>query len=149
FIDWIIPLILRQVDIFQELVKDNEAWAKTKAGVMNIIRLVFVTKDLKGAIKATFDLILRVFNVPAELLVQIAQKAQAAWDTVTAAPIKFIKNTVHTVGRAFKIYWDHLKENLLSGLEGWLFQELSQKGITKPNSWTNPWDLMQFALDVM
>ena len=42
FVDWIIPLILRQIDIFKELVKDNEAWQKTKADVMNILRLVFV-----------------------------------------------------------------------------------------------------------
>ena len=149
FVDWIIPLILRQIDIFKELVKDNEAWAKTKADVMNIVRLVFVNKDLKGAIKATFHLILRVFNVPYELLVQVVQKAQAAWDTVTAAPIKFIKNTVRTLGRGLKIYWDHLKENLLFGIEGWLFGELAEKGIARPKSWTDPWDLMQFSLDVM
>ena len=49
FVDWIIPLILRQIDIFKELVKDNEAWQKTKAEVMNIVRMVFVTKDLLGA----------------------------------------------------------------------------------------------------
>lgn len=149
FVDWIIPLILRQIEIFKELVKDNEAWAKTKAAVMNIVRLVFVTKDLKGAIKATFDLILRVFNVPYELLVQVVQKAQAAWDKVTAAPIRFIKNMVRALGLGLQLYWDRLKDNLLFGLEGWLFGELAEKGIAKPNSWTNPWDLMQFALDVM
>ena len=149
FVDWIIPLILRQIDIFKELVKDTEAWQKTKADVMNILRLVFVKKDLKGAIKATFDLILRVFNVPIELLMQVVKKAAVAWDTVTAAPIKFLKNCVRTVGRGLKIYWDHLKDNLLYGIEGWLFGELAEKGIQKPNSWTNPWDLFQFALDVM
>ena len=72
-----------------------------------------------------------------------------AWDTVTKAPIKFLKNCVRTVGRGLKIYWDHLKDNLLYGIEGWLFGELAEKGITKPNSWTDPWDLFQFALSVM
>ena len=123
--------------------------AETKADVMNILRLVFVKKDLKGAIKATFDLILRVFNVPVELLMQVVKKAAVAWDTVTTAPIKFLKNCVRTVGRGLKIYWDHLKDNLLYGIEGWLFGELAEKGITKPNSWTDPWDLFQFALSVM
>lgn len=149
FVDWIIPLILRQIDIFKELVGTPEAWQKTKADVMNIVRLVFVNKDLKGAIKATFHLILRVFNVPVELLVTVIQKAQAAWDTVTAAPIKFLKNCVKTIGLAFKMYWDHLKDNLMGGIEGWLFGEVASKGITKPKSWTDPWDLLQFALDVM
>jgi hypothetical protein len=149
FVDWIIPLILRQIDIFKELVGTPEAWQKTKADVMNIIRLVFVNKDLKGAIKATFHLILRVFNVPVELLVTVIQKAQAAWDTVTAAPIKFLKNCVKTIGLAFKMYWDHLWDNLMGGIEGWLFGEVAAKGITKPKSWTDPWDLLQFALDVM
>ena len=149
FVDWIIPLILRQIDIFKELVKDNEAWQKTKADVMNIIRLVFVNKDLKGAIKAVFHLILRVFNVPVELLVTVVQKAQAAWDTVTSAPIKFVKNCVKTIGLAFKMYWDHLKDNLMGGIEGWLFGEVASKGIKAPKSWTDPWDLLQLALDVM
>jgi len=149
FVDWIIPLILRQIDIFKELVKDDEAWGKTKTDVMRIVRLVFVTKDLRGAIRATFDLLLRVFNVPMELLVQIKAKALAAWDTVSAAPIRFIKNAVRTVGRGLKLYSDRLRENLLGGLEGWLFGALADKGIERPDSWTNPWDIVKLALSVL
>ena len=149
FIDWIGPLILGQIEIFKELVKNDEAWQKTKADVKNIIHLVFVTKDLKGAIKATFNLILRVFNVPIELLLKVIQKAQVAWDTVTSAPIKFLKNCVRTVGMAFKMYGAKLFDNLLGGIEGWLFGEVAQQGIKRPKSWTDPWDLMQLALDVM
>ncbi|GJH13035.1 hypothetical protein CBA19CS11_29375 [Caballeronia novacaledonica] len=149
FVDWIVPLILGQIEIFRELVKTPEAWTKTKADVMNIVRMVFITKDLKGAIRATFDLLLRMFNVPLELLVQIKQKAVSAWDTISKAPIAFIKNAVRALGRGLKMYWDHLKDNLLNGLEGWLFNELADKGIAKPKSWTDPWDLVRFALDVM
>lgn len=149
FVDWIIPLILRQIDIFKELGKDDEAWAKTKAGVMRLVRNVFVTKNLEGAIRAAFDLLLQVFNVPMELLTQIKAKAIAAWDTVSKKPIAFIKNAVKTLGRGFKLYSDKLKDNLLGGLEGWLLGELGDKGIAKPNSWTKPMDLVKFALDVM
>ncbi|MDM0001803.1 DUF4157 domain-containing protein [Variovorax sp. J22P240] len=149
FVDWIVPLILRQIDLFKELGKDDEAWAKTKADVMNIVRKVFVTKDLKGAIRATFDLLLRVFNVPPDLLQQIKQKAISSWDTISKAPIQFIKNAVRAVGGGLKLYWGNLKANLLDGLEGWLFGELAEKGIAKPKSWTDPWDLVQFALDVL
>ncbi len=149
FVDWIIPLILRQIDIFKELGKDDEAWAKTKAGVMRLVRNVFVTKNLEGAIRAAFDLLLQVFNVPMELLVQIKAKAIAAWDTVSKKPIAFIKNAVKTLGKGLKLYADKLKDNLLGGLEGWLFGELADKGIAKPKSWTDPWDLVKFALDVL
>jgi hypothetical protein len=149
FVDWIIPLILRQIDLFKELGKDDEAWAKTKAGVMRLVRNVFVTKSLEGAIRAAFDLLLQVFNVPMELLVQIKQKAVAAWDTVSKKPIAFIKNAVKALGRGLKLYSDKLKDNLLGGLEGWLFGELAETGIAKPKSWTDPWDLVKFALDVM
>lgn len=149
FVDWIIPLILRQIEIFKELVKNDEAWAKTKADVMRIVRLVFVTKNLQGAIRATFDLLLRVFNVPLELLEQIKNKAVAAWDTVSKKPIAFIKNAVKTLGLGFQLYYDKLKDNLLAGLEGWLFGELADKGIAKPASWTDPMELVKFALNVM
>lgn len=149
FVDWIVPLILRQIDLLKELGKDDEAWAKTKTDVMNIVRKVFVTKDLKGAIRAVFDLLLRVFNIPPGLLTQIKQKAISAWDTISKAPIAFIKNAVRTLGRGFTLYNEHLKDNLVNGLEDWLFGELAEKGIAKPASWTNPWDLIQFALDVM
>lgn len=149
FVDWIIPLILRQIEIFKELVKNDEAWARTKADVMRIVRLVFVTKNLQGAIRATFDLLLRVFNVPLELLEQIKNKAVAAWDTVSKKPIAFIKNAVKTVGLGFQLYYDKLKDNLLAGLEGWLFGELADKGIAKPASWTDPMELVKFALNVM
>ena len=149
FVDWIIPLILRQIDLFKELGKDDEAWAKTKAGVMRLVRNVFVTKNLQGAIRAAFDLLLQVFNVPIELLEQIKQKAVAAWDTVSKKPIAFIKNAVKALGRGLKRYADKLKDNLLGGLEGWLFGELADTGIAKPKSWTDPWDLVKFALDVL
>lgn len=149
FVDWIIPLILRQIDIFRELVSTPEAWVKTKADVMNIVRQIFVKKDLRAAMRATFDLILRIFNVPMELLTKVVQKLQVAWDVVIAAPIKFIKNSVRTLGRGLQLYAENLKDNLLNGIEGWLFSELGDRGVQPPKSWTSPWDLAEFALSVM
>jgi len=149
FVDWIVPLILRQIEIFKELAKNDEAWAKTKATVMRIVRAVFVTRDLMGAIRATFDLVLQVFNLPMELLVQVKNKALAAWDVVSKKPIAFIKNAVKALGMGMQLYGAKLKDNLLAGLEGWLFGELADKGIAKPKSWTDPWDLVKLALDVL
>lgn len=147
-VDFVGPLILRQIAIFEELAKDNEAWQKTKADVMNIIRLIFTNRDIKGAIKAAFHLVLRVFNVPLELLVVLARKAAAAWDAVVSKPIAFIKNAVLAVGHGFKLLWKNLWEHLRFGVEGWIFGELAEKGITAPKSWTSPMDLLGFVLDV-
>jgi phage-related protein len=149
FVDFIIPIILRQIAIFRELVKDNEAWQKTKAEVMEIVRLVFHDHDLIGALKKVFHLILRVFNVPVELAIEVAKKAAAAWDAVLEQPMAFIKNTVRAIGHGFKLFWNNLLSHLEYGIEGWLFGELADKGIHAPASWTNPMDVLGFVLDVL
>lgn len=148
-VDFLIPIILRQIEIFQELVRDNEAWQKAKASVGKIIRLVFKDGDLMGAVKATFDLILRIFNVPAELLVTLARKAASAWDVVSKKPLQFIKNTVRSLGHGFKRLWANFGTHLRFGLEGWLFGELKEKNIAPPKSWTAPADIFYFVLDVL
>ncbi|BAY90664.1 MULTISPECIES: eCIS core domain-containing protein [unclassified Tolypothrix] len=148
-IDFIGPIILRQIEIFQELAKDQEAWQKTKADVLRIINLVFVNHDLMGAVKATFHLILRVFNVPPELVVSIAQKAINAWDTVSKKPIEFIKNAVRAIGHGFRRLWQKIREHITFGLQGWLFGELAEKNISPPVSWSDPKAIFYFVLDVL
>jgi hypothetical protein len=148
-VDFIGPIILRQIEIFQELAKDKEAWLKTKADVMKIINLVFTDHDLMGAVKATFHLILRVFNIPPELLITIAQKALSAWDHVSKKPLEFIKNTVRALGKGFQLLWKNIGEHLKFGLQGWLFGELAEKHISPPTSWTDPKAVFGFVLDVL
>jgi hypothetical protein len=148
-VDFLGPIILRQIELFEELARDNEAWQKTKADVMNIIRLVFKNHDLVGAVKATFHLILRVFNVPPELLVKIVQKAMAAWDVVSKKPLDFIKSTVRAVGHGFKLLKDNILAHLQFGVEGWLFGELAEKNIARPASWSDPKAVFGFVLDVL
>jgi DNA uptake protein ComE-like DNA-binding protein len=148
-VDFIGPIILRQIEIFQELAKDKEAWLKTKADVMKIINLVFTNHDLMGAVKATFHLILRVFNIPPELLITIAQKALSAWDHVSKKPLEFIKNTVRALGKGFQLLWKNIGEHLKFGLQGWLFGELAEKNISPPTSWTDPKAIFGFVLDVL
>jgi len=148
-IDFLGPIILRQIEIFQELVRDDDAWQKTKASVGRIIKLVFKDGDLMGAVRATFNLILRVFNVPAELLVTIARKALAAWDVVSKKPLQFIKNTVRALGHGFRLLGANFGTHLRFGLEGWLFGELKEKNISPPKSWTSPGDVFYFVLEVL
>ncbi|MEW9898704.1 DUF4157 domain-containing protein [Chitinivorax sp. PXF-14] len=148
-VDFIIPIILRQIELFRDLAADKDAWARTKAEVNRLVRLVFKDRDLKGAVRAAFEFVLRIFNIPIEFLVKIKNKALAAWDTVSKKPLEFIKNTVRSIGNGFKRLWDNILDHLEFGVQGWLLGEISDKGITLPASWTNPKDVFGFVLDVL
>ncbi|WP_338699895.1 DUF4157 domain-containing protein [Bradyrhizobium sp. 26S5] len=148
-VDFLGPIILRQIELFQELAKDSEAWQKTKAEVGRIVRLVFHDHDLMGAIRATFHLILRVFNLPPDLVVTVVQKAETAWDIIVKKPLDFIKNTVRAVGLGFKGIWDDKIENLKLGLQGWLLGQIEEKNIVVPTNWSEPRQLFEFVLSVL
>jgi hypothetical protein len=148
-VDFLMPIILRQVELFEELVRDNAAWQKTKAQVLAIVRKVFVNGDLMGAVKDTFALLLRTFNIPPEMLQKVAAKAAAAWDVVVRKPIEFIKNTVRSLGHGFKLLWQNIGTHLEHGIEGWLFGELQGKDIHPPSSWTEPKEILGFVVDVL
>lgn len=148
-VDFIIPVILRQIELFRDLAADNAAWQRTKAEVMRLVRLVFKDRDLKGAVRAAFEFVLRIFNIPIEFLVKIKNKALAAWDTVSKKPLEFIKNTVRSIGNGFKRLWNNLTGHLEFGVQGWLLGEVADKEITLPESWSNPKDVFGFVLDVL
>jgi hypothetical protein len=149
FIDFIMPIILRQIEIFRELGKDAEAWQKTRADITNILRLVFVNRDLMGAVKATFQLLLRMFNVPVDLAARVWAKAVAAWDVVSAKPIEFIKNAARSIGRGFTLLWKNIRTHLSFGLEGWLLGEVAEKEIKLPKKWSDAGQVFDFVLSVL
>ena len=148
-VDFIGPIILQQIELFSELGKDNVAWQRTKADIANLIKLVFKDHDLVGAVKAAFHLVLRVFNLPPDLLVTVANKALAAWDIVSKKPLDFIKNTVRSIAHGFKLLWQNIGTHLEYGLQRWLLGELADKKINPPKSWTEPKDLFFFVLEVL
>lgn len=148
-VDFIVPIILRQIEIFRELARDNDAWQRTRKDIHELVRLVFKDHDLMGAVKATFRLVLRVFNVPVALAATVLRKAMAAWDQVMARPIAFIKNSVRAIGSGFRRLWLNLREHLAYGVEGWLFGELADKGIRAPARWSDPMQVFGFVLDVL
>ena len=148
-VDFIGPIILEQIELFSELAKDPDAWQKTKADIGKLIKLVFKDHDLIGAVKEAFMLVLRVFNLPLDLLQTVAAKAMAAWDTVSKKPLDFIKNTVRSLGHGFKLLWSQIGYHLEYGLKGWLLGPLAEKNITPPANWTDPKDVFFFVLDVL
>lgn len=149
FVDFLIPIILRQIELFEALARDGEAWARTKTEIRALIKLVFKNRDLMGAVKASFRLVLRVFDVPPELLGELIGKAFSVWDRVMRAPIDFVRNAVRATGAGFKRFGKNILSHLGFGIEGWLFGELAEKGITAPSSWKDPMAVFGFALDVM
>ena len=149
FVDFLIPLILKQIELFRELVADQPAWQRTKAEVMRLVRLVFKDRDLKGAVRAAFEFVLRVFNIPIEFLVRIKNKALAAWDTVSKKPLAFIKNAVRSMGNGFARFKNNIRKHLLFGVEGWLLGEVADKGISMPESWSDPKAVFGFVMDVL
>lgn len=148
-VDFVIPIILRQIELFADLARDSETWQKTKAQIMAIVRRVFVDHDLPGAVKASFNFVLRVLNIPEDMLGKVAAKAMAAWDIVSKAPLDFIKNTVRSLGHGFKLLWTNIGTHLEHGIEGWLFGELTDKNIRPPQSWSDPKAIFGFVLDVL
>jgi hypothetical protein len=148
-VDFIGPIILQQIELFRELGKDNEAWQKTKADIGKLIKLVFKDHDLIGAVKAAFMLVLRVFNIPPDLLTKIIAKAMAAWDIISKKPLDFIKNTVRALAYGFKLLWGRIGFHLEYGLKGWLLGVLGEAKLTPPASWTDPKELFFFALQVL
>ncbi|MGJ7506618.1 AHH domain-containing protein [Variovorax sp. GT1P44] len=148
-VDFVVPIILRQIELFADLARDNDAWQKTKTQVMGIVRKVFVDRDLVGAVKASFNLVLRVLNIPEDMLGKVAAKAMAAWDVVSKKPLEFIKNTVRSLGHGFKLLWDNIGTHLAHGIEGWLFGELADKDIHPPQSWSDPKALFGFVVEVL
>lgn len=148
-VDFLGPIILRQIELFDELVKDDEAWNKTKEEVGRLIKLVFHDKNLIGAIKAAFLFVLRVFNLPPELLGTVAAKAMAAWDIVAKRPLEFIKTTIKAIAQGFKIIWGDKLENIKNGLQGWLLGEIKDKNIIMPTSWTDLGQIFEFVLSVL
>jgi hypothetical protein len=149
FIDFFIPLILRQIPFFSELVGTPEAWAQTKADVMQLVHQIFRDFDIWGAMKSAFRLVVRALRIPIDLVQQLIEKATSAWDAVLAAPIRFIRTALQAVLRGIGGFMKRFLAHLWDGVQGWLFNAVSDKGITPPSSWTDLGAVFGFVLDVL
>ncbi len=149
FVDWFIPLILKNIPFFSELANTPEAWAQTKAQVSTLLVQVFVNFDLIGAMKSIFGLVVRVLRVPVELLDQLIDKASQAWDLVLAKPMVFIENAFRAILRGLGRFMSNILSHLWFGVQGWLFKSVSNVGISPPSSWTDVRAVFGFVLDVL
>jgi hypothetical protein len=149
FIDFFIPLILRQIPFFAELGATPEAWQQTRASIMLLIRQIFRDFDLLGAIRTAFGIVVRALRIPVDLMGQLIDKARSAWDAVMAAPVRFIRSALQAILRGLGRFMGNFLSHLWYGVQGWLFNAVSEKGITPPSSWTDLRAVFGFVLDVL
>ncbi|HEX4604055.1 MAG TPA: DUF4157 domain-containing protein [Candidatus Angelobacter sp.] len=148
FIDFFIPLILRQIPFFAELGSTPEAWQQTRASIMLLIRQIFRDWDLWGAMRTAFGIVVRVLRIPVDLIRQLIDKASRAWSAVLAAPIRFIRSALQAILRGLGRFVSNFLSHLWYGVQGWLFNAVSERGITPPN-WSDPRSIFGFVLDVL
>ena len=148
FIDFFIPLILRQIAFFRELGATPEAWQETRAQIMLLVRQVFRDFDLMGAIRTAFRIVVRALRIPVDLMQQLLDKAAQAWDAVIAAPLRFIENSIKAILRGIGRFIRNFPSHLWFGVQGWLLNAFSQSGVTPPAEWTFS-AIFGFVLDVM
>lgn len=150
FINFFIPLILRQISFFRELVATPEAWEQTRSQVMDLIRQVFRDFDLMGAMRTAFRLVVRALNIPLELAAQVLEKGRQAWSVVVAAPLRFIQNALKAVLQGFGLFMRNFLSHLWHGVQGWLLNAVQRAGtsIRPPASWDFR-GVFGFVLDVL
>lgn len=151
FIDFFVPMILRQIPLFRELGQNREAWQETRAQVTDLIRQVFRDFDLMGAIRTAFDIVLRVLRIPVDLVRELWDKAQQAWDSVMRAPLQFVENALRAGLQGMGRFITNILSHLGFGIQGWLFNAVGQSGlsISPPSSWTDFRAVFGFVLDVL
>lgn len=149
FIDFFIPLILRQIPFFSELGNTPEAWQQTRASIMLLVRQIFRDFDLWGAMRTAFGIVVRALRIPIDLVQQLLEKASRAWDAVLAAPIRFIRSALQAILRGVGRFIGSFLTHLWNGVQGWLFNAVSDRGITPPSSWFDLRAVFGFVLNVL
>jgi len=155
FVDFFIPLILRQIAFFRELAASPEAWRQTRTQVMDLIHRVFRNFDLLGAIRGAFALVVRALRIPVDLMGQLLDKAASAWDAVIAAPIRFIETALKAILQGVGRFMRNILSHLWFGVQGWLFNAVNQSGgrsgvaVSPPTSWTDFRAVFGFVLGVL
>jgi hypothetical protein len=150
FVDFLVPLILRQIPFFSELAATPEAWQQTRAQVNTLLVQVFVNFDLIGAMTTTFGLVVRILRIPVDLMGQLLDKAAQAWDLVLARPMRFIGNALKAILMGVGFFARNFLSHLWFGIQGWLLNAVEQSGtgVRPPASW-EPRAIFGFVLDLM
>ena len=149
FVDWFIPLILRNIPFFSELASSPEAWQQTKTQVNTLLVQVFVNFDLIGAMKTVFRLVVRVLRIPLDLIGQLLDKASQAWDLVLKKPLQFIENSIKAILRGIGRFMSNILSHLWFGVQGWLLNSIGDRSLTLPSGLTDWRGWLNLILDIL
>lgn len=110
-----------------------------------LFRLVrFIVK----IVRIVIEIVLEIMQFPTHLIGQIINNIQQAWEQIKAQPIEFIKNLLRSVKLGFVQFFDNIATHLLNGVNGWLFKELEDAGITPPQDFSLS-SILQLVMQVL
>jgi phage-related protein len=140
--------VLARIPVFGQFFSDPELWPRVQQTALNILRRIFVDGDLPGAAWAFFQAVLRIFNVPPELVVQILAKAAGAIGSILTNPLGFLANLLRAMGAGFTGFFSRIGTHLLTGFTGWLFSTVREAGIQPPADFSLR-SVLGFVLEVL
>jgi hypothetical protein len=132
FVNFLVNQILARLPFFGEIVTIPDIWQQIRESARSFIQRVFINGDLMAALTAIFRLILRVLNVPVELITQIFQRADQIIDQLARNPMGFLRNMLAALRQGFSLFFDNILMHLMNGALDWLFGQVSQIGIQRP-----------------
>lgn len=148
-VDFLVRQILGRLPIFREIVNTPRLWDRIQARVVTIVRNIFRDRNLLGALRNVFMLLLDILRVPHQLVATILQKAAAVWDALLERPIEFLKNILRAIREGFRLFFGNILRHLANGIASWLLGALEKGGITLPQSWTDWRGILNMLLEVM
>lgn len=140
--------ILARIPVFGQFFTDPELWPRVQQTALGILRRIFVDGDLAGAAWAFFQAVLRIFNVPAQLVVQILAKAAGAVGAILTDPLGFLGNLLRAMGAGFTGFFSNIGSHLLTGFTSWLFATVREAGINPPADFSLR-SVLGFVLEVL
>lgn len=110
-----------------------------------IARLIaFVIEIVKIVIEA----ILIVMDFPFDIINNIIAKAMAAFDRIKRDPVGFLKNLLRAIKQGFVQFFENILRHLLNGLADWVFFQLKDLGIQKPEDLSFK-SILKLVIDVL
>jgi len=146
--DFIINQILGRIPFFKQLLAVKDAWKKIKQTGLLILKQVFVSGNLFGALWTLFKAVLRIFNLPPKLITNIIIKASQALGAIIAAPIDFLINILRAMKLGFTNFFSNILTHLLKGAMDWLFGAIKESELTPPTDFSLK-SIFTFVMDVL
>jgi hypothetical protein len=99
-------------------------------------------------VKIVIEAILIVMNFPFDIVNNIIAKAMAAFDQIKRNPVAFLKNLLRAIKQGFVQFFENILQHLLGGLADWVFFQLKDLGIQKPEDLSFR-SILKLVIDVL